>query len=236
MTKVDWNSYAEVYDLMALNNPAYQDLVNSFVEYISGLDLSSNDFIADLGAGTGNFSIEIACKFPDCQVLHLDFDSRMNQVAKTKSMSKCLNNLNIIDIDIDYEYFSEESISLFVCNHFLYTYPDPVQLISKMYDWLKPSGYLYACDIGRVLNILDWRKYFIKNLYHKYGLIYMFQMLYKGREVVSQNKCISTLQKAGKYWTHSHDEYKKVFEDVGFTILSSSVTYRGYSDIVFCQK
>ncbi len=82
LSNVDWNSYAEVYDLMADNNPAYQDLIAQFKHAIATWCIEPRSTLADLGAGTGNFSIELAQAFPTCQVIHLDANPEMNHLAE----------------------------------------------------------------------------------------------------------------------------------------------------------
>src|ERR1700689_3195308 len=70
--QIDWTAYAQVYDLMAENNPAYQEILLRCLETIAHWNLPPGSRIIDLGAGTGNFSVRIAQALPQCRILHVD--------------------------------------------------------------------------------------------------------------------------------------------------------------------
>lgn len=81
-TRVDWRSYAAVYDVMAEANPAYQALVDDYRAFVGRLRLRSGDVLVDVGAGTGNFALTAADAWPQCHVLHVDADDAMNHLAR----------------------------------------------------------------------------------------------------------------------------------------------------------
>ena len=231
-----WSSYARVYDLMASNNPAYQDLVSQFVSQLSAWSFAPNDLLVDLGAGTGNFSIELAAAFPHCTVLHIDSDPIMNQIARWKAEKRSIQNINIIQQDVSDYKFDPESVALFTCIHSLYTFNEPFSILNTMFYSLKPGGFAYICDIGRVLDIHDWATYLFKHIASERGFLYAVWLFIKGREVTKQNRQAVSLQKSGAFWTHTHAEFCDTLKSSSFDILKSYETYRGYSDIAICRK
>lgn len=52
MKKVDWSSYAEVYDMILDYNPAYQELIIKFQDAIADWQIAAPASILDIGAGT----------------------------------------------------------------------------------------------------------------------------------------------------------------------------------------
>lgn len=233
---VDWSSYAEAYDLMAVNNPAYQELLEEFRQTIAQWRLEPHSTLAELGAGTGNFSIELACAFPDCVVVHLDADPGMNRIAASKASMQNLQNMRFLSEDIQEVQFQAESLAALVMVHALYTFPNPREVISKTFQWLAPGGYLFVCDVGGVAQVSDWTRYLFRESYRHQGLWRTVQFFYKGRVVAQQNRRIARAQKAGLYWTHTLAEFRAAFEAIGFEITIGQKTYRNTSDLIVARK
>ena len=234
--RVDWHSYAEVYDLMADNNPAYQDLVTQYKQAIAGWRLEPRSKLADLGAGTGNFSIELAQAFPACRVTHLDASTEMNRVAERKANARCVKNLRFVAMDIDAAPFEASSLSAITTVHALYAFPDPKDVIVRMFEWLQPGGYLFACDAGRMGKVSNWVVYLLREFYRRQGLRRTLQFYYRARVVTRQNRLIAKAQRDGLYWTHTHAEFRAAIESAGFEIDAAHEAYRGVSDLVVACK
>ena len=166
---VNWRSYAEVYDLMADNNPAYHDLIVQFKQAIAEWCIEPRSHLADLGAGTGNFSIELAQAFPTCQITHLDANSQMNCVADRKATARKVKNLRCVTTDIGAAPFQADSLAAITTVHALYAFPQPTEVIAKMFEWLQPGGYLFACDAGRMGQLSKWAMYLLREFYRRQG-------------------------------------------------------------------
>lgn len=231
-----WSAYATAYDLMARHNPAYQQLMEQFQHEITQWKFGPADLLLDLGAGTGNFSLSLAARFPHCRVLHLDADPLMNATAHRKAHERKITNLDIITQDVSEIFFHSETIAAIVCVHSLYTFPEPQQMIEKMLNWLQPGGYAFVCDLGRTLDIADWSKYLFTELRRQHGLLRTLSLFCRGRTVATQNRLIAESQQSGIFWTHTHSEFCTLFESVGFRIIAADETFRGYSDVLVCQK
>lgn len=234
--RTNWYRYAVVYDLMTDNNPAYQELVHIFHAALDNHRFNANDLLVDIGAGTGNFSLDLAKRYKESRVLHVDSNIQMNVLAQEKAKKRALTNIDILTYDTTDISFVDNSISAIVCVHFLYVLRDPRLFIGKMYRWLKSGGIVFACDPGRTVNVNDWFQYLFKASYKKHGLLKTLALFYRGRAVAQQNRYISTAQKRGVYWLHSHEDFCQAFTSVGFDVISSQTAYRGISDIVICRK
>ncbi|MEM6633536.1 MAG: hypothetical protein AAF694_27940 [Bacteroidota bacterium] len=62
--QVDWSSYAQKYDMLLTYNPFYQQLFLEVVEIAHTWEIPKGGGIVDIGAGTGNYSLEWAQFFP----------------------------------------------------------------------------------------------------------------------------------------------------------------------------
>ena len=234
--QVDWRSYAEVYDLMAENNPAYQELIGRFKRAIAGWRVESGSILADLGGGTGNFSIELARAFPGCQVAHLDGSDGMNRVAKRKADIRSVSNLQFLTTDVEIAPFRVNSLAAVTTVHVLYALPRPQETIARIFDWLRPGGYLFACDVGRMESVAKWMIYLLREFYRRQGFWRTAQFCLRAREVLRQNQRILKTQRDGGYWSHTHAEFRSAIESAGFVVVEASEVYRGNSDLILARK
>lgn len=237
MKSIDWSSYAEVYDMIFEYNPAYQELVAKFQDVISEWEITPQASILDIGAGTGNFSLAAANRFSNNTVYHLDSDMQMNKFAKCKADTRKLTNIEFIHTPIeslDWSKFS--NLQAVSCVHALYIMQNPQNVINAIYQALQPGGYVFLCNPGRILNITDWSKYFIKHLFQKHGFVATLQIVFRGRQIFKQNKIVRQLQLDGTYWTHSHEEFCDVVKNVGFKIIKAEKVFRDYSDLIVAIK
>jgi len=234
--KVDWRSYASVYDDMAAINPAYAELVARYRGFLASRELSAGDLIVDLGAGTGNFSLEAAALWPGCRVLHVDADEGMNARAAVKREERGLRNLEILSADADAFAVKDGSASVVTAVHALYTFRDPDAVVRRIYDWLRPGGMVFACDPGRVIDVRDWARYLFRASLLDRGLWHTARVFYRAREVARQNRRIASAQTRGTYWLHDLSSFRGTFEAAGFVVQNSWVTYRGISDALLAVK
>ncbi len=200
---VDWSSYAEVYDLMAEENPAYSELREEVLRLVDELDLKGCNRIADLGAGTGQYSLALARSCPRSRVVHAEPDTAMIAAARKKIGDVPLSNLEIVNAPASSLLFDEESLDLCTCVHALYTVENPHETLGWMHSWLKPGGVLVLCDLGRVLDIRDWGRFILKHMIRKHGLVRALWILWSGRQVSRQNRVIAQRQMAEQYWTNT---------------------------------
>jgi SAM-dependent methyltransferase len=61
--------------------------------------------------------------------------------------------------------------------------PAPQDRLADMRRLLRPGGTLFLVDIGRTLNVADWRSYFFSHLSKEVGIAKAIWILWKGREM-----------------------------------------------------
>lgn len=235
-TEVDWHTYAQKYDMLLAYNPFYQELHRQVMEEVYALEVQAGDLLIDVGAGTGNYSIEIARAFPKAEVIHLDSNPGMNKLAAKKQMEANLHNHQILHKPVGEAIILPETVRAIVSIHALYAIPEPKTVLQRFYDWLEPGGHAILVDAGRMLNMWDWQLAIGWHLLRKYGLQQSLKILREGKIVSRQNQYIRQMQRNGTFWTHSHAEFCAAVTDSGFSLIHSSTTFRGYSDLVLAYK
>lgn len=229
-TTADWSAYATAYDLMSDHNPAYQALLQDFEAFITNID--TPDVIYDIGGGTGNHTEVAARSCSQSEICLAEPDPEMIQTAKAKLRS----HSNITYQNLALQYVEGESVAdLVICVHALYAMPDQAQRLNDLRRLLKPGGYLYLVDLGRYMDVADWRSYLFAALRKKHGLKEALKIFWQGRQVAKQNSAIYKAQKEGVYWTHNEAEFAAAVSAAGFDIVRQQSVYRGYSDLLVCR-
>lgn len=234
--EMDWNAYAEHYDLMCDLNPSYQDNLLSLAKRLASWSLPANAEICDLGAGTGNYINLMSKMLPDARFTHVDFDKKMNDVAKQKYSIAQIENVNIVKDYAQRVNFHEQSFDLVVCVNALYAISPQKQVLKKVHSWLKPSGTFFVIDFGRKQRVLDWTFYLFRESLKNHRVGTYVKALVEGREVIRQNRRSTRGQRTGRYWMHSTADFGNVLAECGFEIEELFECYRGYSDLAVCRK
>ncbi|MEQ8858636.1 MAG: methyltransferase domain-containing protein [Pseudomonadales bacterium] len=234
--EMDWDAYAQHYDELCALNPAYEQNIQALLAYIREWELPADASVCDLGAGTGNYIIELNRVLPKANYWHVDFDVRMNELAAKKYHSNGLSSVKILHKEIHEVQFSDDSFDLIVCVNALYTFTPQRTVLENMRRWLKPSGKLFLIDFGREQSTLDWTFYIFREAMKAHRVGRYARALVEAREVLKQNRKATKGQQSGRYWLHSTEELGGVLQDVGFTVRELRSCYRDYADLAICTK
>ncbi|MBX3706297.1 MAG: class I SAM-dependent methyltransferase [Pseudomonadales bacterium] len=233
--EMNWDAYAEHYDLMCALNPAYQENINLLLERLRSWQLPSTSTICDVGAGTGNYICAMADQFPDGAIFHIDFDARMNELAQQKYLERGIKNVQILQDHILNIDLPKSSVDLVICINSIYAISPQKSVLEKAHEWLKPRGRLFAIDFGRKQRTLDWAIYLFRESLKSGEVGRYAKGLIEAREVMKQNRQSTKGQKSGRYWLHSTDDFGKSIADAGFEIEELFACYRGYADLAVCR-
>lgn len=228
--RADWSAYATAYDLLSEHNPAYQLLLREFEEFLQTIDAPG--VIYDIGGGTGNYSEIAARNCPESEIKLVEPDNGMRDVAREKLAA----HANVAFDPRTLEEVDESGTAdLVVCVHALYAMPEQRQRLNDLRRLLRPGGWLYLVDLGRHMNVADWRRYLFAHLRQEHGFFGALRIFWQGRVIATQNATILQAQKKGVYWTHTEAEIASMVADAGFDIIRQDRAYRGYSDLLVCR-
>jgi ubiquinone/menaquinone biosynthesis C-methylase UbiE len=234
--EMDWDAYAKHYDVLCDLNPVYHENIATLLRHMVSWNLPPDANICDLGAGTGNFILAMAEKFPSAQYWHVDFDSRMLSIAKKKYASLRPNAVHMIQEAAEVVDFPENQFDLVLCINALYAFPDKDLVLKKVRSWLKPNGRLFVIDFGRKQSTLDWTFYIFRESLRTRQVGRYAKALIESREILKQNRKATKAQESGRYWLHTTEEFGASLRETGFELEELSECYRGYADLAICRK
>jgi ubiquinone/menaquinone biosynthesis C-methylase UbiE len=236
LSRVRWDEYAQAYDVMCTTNPAYQNNLDIFRSWINSIQMSDTSAICDVGAGTGNYVLELATRFPNSRVIHLDSDPIMNRTASKKYRAHNVENIEFNLSRVLDARFEPKTLDLIVCINALYTFTDVQAVLDRFRAWLKPAGLMFLLDLGRPMNVADWSKYIIGSSLAQRGIRATLSAFLKGRKAIGQNRLIRREQDRGHYWLHSSEEFTETISTAGFEITKFQTCYREACDLAVCRK
>jgi ubiquinone/menaquinone biosynthesis C-methylase UbiE len=232
---LDYGRYAVGYDRLCDLSPAYQELRALLNKFIPTFFLSPDAKVCDLGAGTGNFTLEVAAQYPCAEFTHVDMSTEMNEAARRKYRDAGLN-FTIHEALIQICELPEDHFDLIIMVNALNTCPPQFQVLQKVYRWLKPGGHFFVIDFGREQDTWDWTRYLSKTVYASHGFFGLLRELWMNREAIRQNRRARHDQENGTMWLHSTENFGAMIDKAGFYTEHIQPCYRGYCDLVVAAK
>lgn len=233
--EMDWHAYAEHYDEMCALNPAYQQNIQALIDRLSLWKLPSDARVCDLGAGTGNYISALSRFLPHGSFVHVDFDRKMNELARHKYARQGIVDVNIVEEHVQHVDFPTNSFDLVVCVNALYAISPQREVLTKIRRWLRPNGKFFVIDFGRKQRTLDWTLYILRESVRSNNLRRYAKALVEAREVLKQNRRSTRGQTSGRYWLHSTEEFRGTLESCGYKVIEVFPCYRGYADLAVCE-
>lgn len=241
MAEINWNQYANSYDLMCLNLPEYQELVQETTSLFPLFISQKKPKIIEIGSGTGNITINTAKKLPNAKITSLEYNSYFVNYQKQKILKENLENrIKIIFADArDSTIFKFEKYDAAIMYHVLNFFQEKERntIIENIYNSLKFKGYFIICDIGRKIPVENWTNQIISNLVKKIGPKNAFKIYNDIKPAIYANNQARERQDKGISYLHTLNELKQFIENFGFkTLYEKNTFYRGIDDFIICQK
>ncbi|WP_408006071.1 class I SAM-dependent methyltransferase [Roseovarius atlanticus] len=226
----DWSAYATAYDLLSRHNPEYKALMKDFEAFLSKIEAPK--IIYDVGGGTGNYT-EIAARLcADSTICLVEPDPGMMRAAKAKLSAH--KNVTYQNVGLESAKVPDRA-DLVISVHSLYAMPEPEHRLADIRRMLRPGGILYLIDLGRPMDVRDWRNFLFSSIRKEHGLLGTLRIFWQGRQIARQNKAIFKAQQDGTYWTHTAAKIASAVTAAGFEIIDQRSVYRGYSDLLVCR-
>jgi ubiquinone/menaquinone biosynthesis C-methylase UbiE len=234
--EMNWDAYAEHYDEMCRFNPAYQENIDIFAKYLMTWGLPEEANVCDLGAGTGNYILKAAEYLPNASYLHVDFDTKMNELAQRKYAQAKIDTVDVVTEYAQHCDFPASSFDLVICVNALYAISPQEDVLRSIHSWLKPSARLFIIDFGRKQRTLEWTLYMFRESLKRNRAGEYVKALLDSREVFKQNRKSTKGQESGRYWLHSTDAFRATLESCGYHVDEVYPCYRDYADLAVCRR
>ncbi|WP_077324845.1 class I SAM-dependent methyltransferase [Virgibacillus siamensis] len=113
-------------------------------EVIKYMDLEQNHNVADLGAGTGYFTIPISKQTKE--VYAVDIEPKMLEMLKENAAEEGLKNIHYVESDLDHIQLEDNSADWIMCSFVIHEVPDVNQTLQEIKRILKPDGQLFMIE------------------------------------------------------------------------------------------
>jgi FkbM family methyltransferase len=104
------------------------------------LSLEADDVVADIGAGTGYFSLPIAKQVPQGRVLAVDIQPEMLEIVTNRASKQGLDNIEPIQGDIDDPKLPENQVDLVLMVDAYHEFSHPQEMMQGIVQGLKSGG------------------------------------------------------------------------------------------------
>jgi len=173
-----WQRLAKNYDKQV---KVYEQAYNISIQKILKF-LNQDSEVLDIACGTGIVSLGLA-KYVK-QIIAIDLSEKMIKVAKNKTIEKKITNIEFKVADAYQLNYPENSFDIILLFNTLHIVQEPVSVLNKIYNLLKPSGKLiiatdcYAEPVSGGVKV----QLGIQKVFNKIGLI-PFLSFYKKSEI-----------------------------------------------------
>lgn len=133
------NNYDKLNDIMSLG--LHKSIKK---DTIKAPGLNSEAKILDLCTGTGDLASILKEKYPQAEVIGVDFSSDMLKIAREK-----YSNINFLETDCSQLPFEDESFDLCIISFGLRNIENMEKALIEIYRILKKDGYFINLDLGK---------------------------------------------------------------------------------------
>lgn len=113
---------------------------------IENLPLAPDDVVADIGAGTGYFSIPIARRVPDGTVLAVDIQQEMLDIIEERKRNGAPANIETVLGSVTDPALPDEGVDLILLVDAYHEFSHPYEMGTAMADALVPGGTLILIE------------------------------------------------------------------------------------------
>lgn len=113
---------------------------------VRSLPLDSTDVVADIGAGTGYFTLRLSDRLPKGRVLAVDIDQEMLDVISEKCAASDVGNVELIKSEPSDPRLPAEAVDLALIVDSYHEFSHPAEMLQGIYDGLRPGGSLVIVE------------------------------------------------------------------------------------------
>jgi len=109
------------------------------------LNVQTDDVIADLGAGTGFFTIPVA-KYTKETVYAVDIEPKMLELLKENANTEQIENIHYVESDLDQIKLNDKSVNKVIISHVMHEVPSMERTINEIKRILQQEGQMLLVE------------------------------------------------------------------------------------------
>jgi ubiquinone/menaquinone biosynthesis methyltransferase len=192
-------------------------------DLIAALPSDEKPFCLDLACGTGDLAFLMARRYPEGRIVGLDITEPMLALARTRGT---FPNVQFVNQDMSSLHFESTSADIVSGGYALRNAPDLEATIDEIHRVLKPGGIGTFLDfskpVGQFSQHLEY--WLLKAWSGLWGIL-----LHRNHEVYGY--IAESLRRFP-----NRDVLKRMFQDRGFTIISSHLYFFGVTELLMVRK
>lgn len=142
-----WHAFTRLYDPVLAITMREQRWRGQLADLIDA-DLPDGGTVLDVGCGTGTFAIAVAARRPDAQLVGVDGDPAILELARRKQGADAIEWLEGLAGDLPLPDAGTDAVATSLMLHHLLP-ADKHTALTEARRVLKPGGQLYVVDWGR---------------------------------------------------------------------------------------
>lgn len=198
-----FDSISKDYDLM---NNIMSLGMNPIIKKTSVLRINAKNplKILDLCTGTGDIAINLAKKYPNAEIIAVDFSEKMLEIAKQRASG--YKNISFMLLDITALPFDNNTFDVVTIGFGLRNLTDVKQALIEIKRVLKKDGIFSTLDLGKPNKFL--------NIIFKPYFFYIVPLLGK---IIHRDKMPYDYLPKSNLDFPSQDEIINILQEIGFT-------------------
>ena len=142
-----WRAFSRLYDPILALTMREGRFRRAMLERVDA-DLPARGTALDLGCGTGTFALALAERRPDAEVIGVDGDAEILEIAKKKPGASAIRWKEGLAQEVPAEDGSADVVTISLVLHHLLP-DDKRRALAEIKRVLKPGGRLHIADWGR---------------------------------------------------------------------------------------
>ncbi len=147
-----FDRWSATYDRAGVQRFTYRPIHDAVLARIDALVPST---VVDLGCGTGQLTQRMIGRFPDANIIGVDFSGGMLTEAADRLRRAGSDDRRLVRADALQLPFAASSVDLVVCTESFHWYRDPAGALNELARVVNPGGRLLIASIATATDVGD---------------------------------------------------------------------------------
>ena len=141
-----FDRWSAVYDRPGFQDATYRPVHDAVLARLAEVQ---PDMVLDIGCGTGQLTRRLTERFPDAEIVGVDYSAGMLGEAR----NRVVGSANLVRADAVHLPFRSASADVAVCTESFHWYRDQRRALAALASVLRPGGQLVIASIAAVTDV-----------------------------------------------------------------------------------